>query len=441
MEKKIKLKQLILIELNEVNFDVIDYYIKKFPNKYLALEKIITGVGLVTSAEKRYEEQEPWIQWVSVHTGMTFNEHKIFRLGDIIQSNVPQFFEVLEEQGVDVGVISAMNAENRLKRPLYFIPDPWTNTPTDGSFWSEILSRAIRQTVNDNSQSHISFKSALTLLLGFCRFAKLRHYWLYFNLALKSVRASWRKALFLDLLLHDIHLSLIHQKKPGFSTIFFNAGAHIQHHYFFNAKPFRENLCLRNPVWYVSETEDPFADMLEVYNDILFDYLLLDNSEMIVATGLTQKPYDRIKYYWRLKNHDHFLNVIGIHYRNVTPLMTRDFLIEFDSCDDAAIAQYKLSRIIFTSENQPLFGEIDNRGNSLFVTLTYQYNIDEDSTILVDGFSIKIKPFTTFVAIKNGMHHEKGFTFFTNGIAKFAPPNGSHTKEIHSSVLRYFGVI
>ena len=31
---------------------------------------------------------------------------------------------------------------------------------------------------------------------------------------------------------------------------------------------------------------------------------------------------------------------------------------------------------------------------------------------------VRIKPYTTFVAIKNGMHQAEGFAFFTPGVAK-----------------------
>ena len=52
-----------------------------------------------------------------------------------------------------------------------------------------------------------------------------------------------------------------------------------------------------------------------------------------------------------------------------------------------------------------------------------------------------IKPYTTFVAIKNGMHQAEGFAFFTPGVAKFAPADPSHVKEIYGAVMGYFGVL
>jgi hypothetical protein len=440
MCEPIQLKNLILLELNEINFDVVSQYIVQSPGKFCSLDKLMSGASIITTAEDKYEELEPWIQWPSVHTGLSYSEHGIFRLGDVVSSNAPQIFEELEKQNLLVGSISAMNAENRLKNSAYFIPDPWTKTPSGGEFWIQALSLAISQAANDNSQSKVSFKTFVTLLLAVIRFAKLRHYTTYLKLALSTSKSRWRKALFLDLLLHDIHLGLRALRTPDFSTLFLNAGAHIQHHYFFSSKHVKKGTHLRNPDWYISEDQDPFEDMLEVYEIIIGDYLSLRDSDLIIATGLSQKPNDKVEFYYRLKNHSTFLDYIGIEYRSVIPRMARDFLIQFDSSEQALAAQQKLNQILIVEDGVKLFGEIDNRGQSLFVVLTYPNELHTKTSISVNGSIIFIKPFLTFVAIKNGMHQAEGYAFFTAGIADYSPSNRQHVKEIHGSILNYFNV-
>jgi hypothetical protein len=44
------------------------------------------------------------------------------------------------------------------------------------------------------------------------------------------------------------------------------------------------------------------------------------------------------------------------------------------------------------------------------------------------------------VAIKNGMHQEEGFAFFTSGVAKIAPADGAHVANLGRTVLQYFGL-
>lgn len=439
MNKK-KPKRLILIELNEINFDVVEKYFllnkKIFPN----LQKLICSKGIRTKSEGQYQDLEPWIQWASVHTCKTYAEHGIFRLGDIVGSDVPQIFEQLEQAGYKVGAISPMNAENRLKDPTYFIPDPWTQTPADSSWWSRMLGEAVSQVVNDNARARITVKSALQVILALLRFAQIRHYREYLSLIIASRRKPWLKSLVLDLLLHDVHWKMFNHSKPNFSTLFLNAGAHIQHHYFFNAKPLREGLMNKNPAWYVKENQDPLADVLKLYDIIVGEYFSRTDTEVLLATGLAQKPYDRVKFYYRLNAHSKFLRGLGIEFADVFPRMARDFLVEFTNEHQALAAQDILASVRVDGENTPLFGDIDNRGNTLFVTLDYAHEITTATKYCVGHRKLPLLPEVSFVAIKNGMHQEEGFAFFTQGFSPFAPGNLEHCSKLGSAIQKYFDI-
>jgi hypothetical protein len=435
-----KSKRLILLELNEINFDIVEKYLADDSARFPALKKLLTGSRIRTSCEKQYEELEPWIQWVSVHTNKTYKEHGVFRLGDIVGSGVPQIFEQLEQAGHKVGAISAMNAENRLKNPAYFIPDPWTQTSADSSWWSRSLGQAVSQAVNDNAQARITLKSALLVALGLLRFARVGHYQKYLSLIVGSRRKPWLKPLVLDLLLHDLHWTLFNNKKPNFSTLFLNAGAHIQHHYFFNAEPIRKESKNKNPSWYVGENQDPLADVLSLYDMIVGDYFSRSDTDVLLATGLAQKPYERVKFYYRLNAHADFLRGLGIRFGEVLPRMTRDFLITFENDDQALAAQGLLASIRVSDCDVPLFGEIDNRGKSLFVTLTYPLEITASTNYCVGDRKLFLLPEVSFVAIKNGMHQEEGFAFFTPGIAPYAPIDNAHVSKLGSTIKDYFGL-
>lgn len=433
-------KRLILIELNEINFDIVAKYIAADADRFPALRKLMNGAQIRTTSENNYEELEPWIQWPSVHTGSTFAEHEIFRLGDIVGTKVPQIFEQLEQAGYKVGAISAMNAENRLKNPAYFVPDPWTQTPSDGSWWSRVLTEAVSQAVNDNAQAKITPKSALQVALALVRFARPNHYLRYLQLILASRQKTWLKPLALDLLLHDVHWSFFNAKRPDFSTLFLNAGAHIQHHYFLNAEPLRGEIANTNPHWYIQPSDDPLAEVLGLYDLIVGEYFSRTDTDIILATGLAQKPYDRLKFYYRLNAHADFLRGLEIDFTSVYPRMTRDFLIEFASETDASAAEAVLASIQVTIDGSALFGEIDNRGKSLFVTLTYPEEITDSTKYKLGNNAQPLKPHVSFVAIKNGMHQAQGFAFFTSGIKAYAPKDMAHVSNIGNSILKFFGV-
>ena len=94
----------------------------------------------------------------------TYDEHQIFRLGDVVSYRGEQIFEKIEKAGFAVGCMSPMNADNRLERPAYFIPDPWTDSTPDNSRMSNALHQALRQAVNDNSRGKVKISTYLTLI-------------------------------------------------------------------------------------------------------------------------------------------------------------------------------------------------------------------------------------------------------------------------------------
>ncbi len=433
-----KNRKLILIELNEINFDIVKDYTDHNSFIFKNINKLLELKNTFSSSEDAYSLIEPWIQWASVHTGKTYEEHGVFRLGDIVNSNSPQLFEEIELRGYRVGAISPMNAENRLKSPSYFIADPWTSTNSSKGRFLKSIQEAVSQSVNDNSKGRITLKSLFVILFAFIRYSKFKNLSTYCSLAIKSLGKPWRKALFLDLLLSDLHTSLFKSTKTDFSTIFFNAGAHIQHHYLFNSSVLKdkEGHASKNPPWYIDEDLDPFHEMLKVYDIILGDHFKTagDKVEMIVATGLSQIPYDSIKYYYRLKDHDQFLSIINCVYTFVEPRMTRDFLVSFDSSLDAINAQSLLEGLYINET--PMFNEIDNRGESIFVTLTYPFEILKGDKLKLAGNVVaEASDYTVFVAIKNGMHQSKGYNFFTSKLT--ATDNNAHVKNIYNTIKDY----
>jgi hypothetical protein len=240
-------------------------------------------------------------------------------------------------------------------------------------------------------------------------------------------------------MLHDVHWKMFNAKQPNFSTLFLNAGAHIQHHYFFNAEPLR-GAFTKNPLWYVSEDEDPLAEVLGLYDMIVGEYFGRADTEVVLATGLAQKPYDRIKFYYRLNAHAKFLSELGIAFKGVYPRMTRDFLIEFDNDQQAQSAQDVLARVTVDCGDVRLFGNIDNRGKSLFVTLTYPDEITATTAYCIANRKLPLLREVSFVAIKNGMHQDQGFAFFTPGFLPFAPCDLEHCSQLGSAIKKYFNV-
>jgi len=405
--------KLILLELNEINFEYIERYIER--GRLPHFRRLIRDHGYTrTVSEQRYEELEPWIQWVTAHTGLTLAEHGVFRLGDIVETDIPQIWERLEqEHGLTVGAVCPMNAANRLKSPAFFVPAPWTDTPPSGPYLLRRLSEAIAHAVNENATSQLHLKSLVFLFMGWCAYANPAAWSHYIGLAASARRAPWRKALFLDSLLADVFIRQWRKTQPDFSSLFLNAGAHIQHHYMFSSACYDGPL--RNPHWYISGDHDPVLEIYEAYDQILARLLKLpEQPRLLIATGLHQDPHDELTFYWRLRDHANFMVRAGLPFAEIKPRMSRDFLIICHDTDEALKVERALAGAR-TDKGEPVFS-VDNRGTDLFVMLTYPKAIPDSLSVELNGRTFaEFRKNVAFVAIKNGKHN--GIGYFLNCIS------------------------
>lgn len=396
----------ILLALNEINFKFIEYYIKQ--GQLANFKQLFYRHGFKeTTSEHEYKLLEPWIQWVTVHTGKTFAEHQVFRLGDIVERpDLLQLFEVLESKGYRVGAVSPFNADNRLKNPAFFVADPWTKTASSGHFLLKQLAKAISQMVNDNAQSRWTPASLFTLLSALAYYTPRSDYGWYWQRMREVKTHVATKPLILDKLLSDVFLKEWKRTEPDFALLFLNSGAHLQHHYLFNAAAYQGEL--RNPEWYCPAKQDPLLAIYQLYDDILGRIKKLSGVRLVLATGLSQQPHDALTFYWRLKEHKRFLNLIGIdNYAAVHPRMSRDFLIEFANEADATTAQQKIASC--EANGEAVF-TIDNRGNSLFIELTYPHDIANDLQLQAGAITVpQFREHVAFVALKNGEHNPIGY--------------------------------
>jgi hypothetical protein len=427
------MENLVLLELNEVIFPYVDHYVRKgrLSNFKKLLERF--GYGRTTS-EATYSNLEPWIQWVSAHTGLTYSAHQIFRLGDIVGKKVPQIFEILEGRGVSVGAVSPMNAENRLRKAAFFVPDPWTRSAVSGTPDLRRLYDAIASTVNENATGRLTATHALYLLEGLIRHGSVQNALLYLQLALASRKRPWRRALFLDVLMSDLFLHLWSKKRPQFAVLFLNAAAHVQHHYLFSSDSYRGEH--RNPSWYVPQHCDPVLEIYEIYDRILGRFLnLKPEPRLLIATGLSQEPYPSPIYYYRLQDHKGFLRLLGISAANVQARMSRDFLAEFSNAEQAAGAQLILESV--RDDNNVTFFEVDNRGSSLFISFVYPNEIRADTRArYLNGDIADLHERVAFVALKNGHHVPMGY-FIDTG-QKSAQSGEVPVTKIFDMVLAHF---
>ena len=425
---------LFLFELNELNFDFVQKYLDQeqpLPN----FQKIFDQGVYRTVSEKRYENIEPWIQWVSIHTGKKFREHKVFRLGDMAKSEARQIFEEIEARGFNVGAVTPMNAINNLKKPAFFLPDPWTSTHPDNSWTSRWLSSSISQIVNDNAQQKLTVNSIIKLIVAIGYMLPIKDILSLTAFLPWAIKHPWRKAVFLDILLVKVFKTLAEKKKIDFGVIFLNSLAHIQHHYLLSSQVVGKRK-ISNPKWYVSADLDPFLEALKAYDAYVLPYFLEHRS--VICTGLTQVPVKVPEFYYRLKNHKSFFSKLGFRFVDIVPLMTRDFVVIFENNQQRDFFQKEVKELQL--DGKPVFGVSDPRDCQLFLSLDYNKEIGPDSLFFKSDKrqNLRIYDEVVFVALKNGIHESSGFVSVSDELPSARHLDGKHVSEIFGYLIALF---
>ena len=119
---------MLIIELNEFDPEFLKDKALK-----LGLENIVYFLELEYSETFTLEVEEhhgldPWVQWVSVHSGIPFSKHNIARLADTKKQKSKQIWNKIAEYNESKwGVWGVMNAPcgDDLGR-CFFVPDPWS---------------------------------------------------------------------------------------------------------------------------------------------------------------------------------------------------------------------------------------------------------------------------------------------------------------------------
>jgi hypothetical protein len=406
-------KKLLVLELNELNFEFVEHYAGQGALPTFA--RLIGEHGYArTRSETVYEHIEPWIQWITVHTGKPYGEHGVFRLGDGPQAGLRQIWEELAQRGLKVGAFSPMNAQ-AVPEAAFFVPDPWTKTEVVAPPLLRSAYGAICQAVSENAAGLVSPRSVLQLAMGMLWYSRLRNWPSYAADLVHGLKARWPRAVFLDRFMADCFLYLWQRTRPDFASLFLNGAAHIQHHCMFNSSAYRGGN--RNPSWYLPKEHDPVLEIYRLYDRLLHDCLRLpDAPRVMIATGLHQEPVEDPVFYWRLRDHAGFLAHLGCSYQSVEPRMSRDFVV---LCRDGAEAR-RCAELLASGrapDGLALF-EVDNRGTSLFVTLSYPHDIPVGFKARFASSACEdLSTDVVFVAIKNGHHSGIGYFLDTDDLA------------------------
>jgi len=133
-------------------------------------------------------------------------------------------------------------------------------------------------------------------------------------------KVKWRLAIIFDLFQAELFKHILKTTNFGYYTLFLNAIAHYQHHYWRNYSKdgFDPSIVYDD----IREQDDPISYGYKVYDKIIGDTIKMVKNDpdtlVLMASGLSQVPYtDKEEQggmnYYRLIDHKKFAQKIGLN--------------------------------------------------------------------------------------------------------------------------------
>jgi hypothetical protein len=318
----------------------------------------------VTDAGEQPPNLEPWIQWVTVHTGMPFAQHRVFDLGNAHKLRAPRIWDLVVEQGRSVWICGSMNADLQVpSQKARFLPDPWSSEvkPLPPGEYDTFCRLAWKYVQEHARASPPWSKRDYAAFLIFM----LRH-----GLSMKTVVSAvkqiaqdvrnkqlrWRRATILDRLQWDLFRHTWKKVRPDFSTFFLNSTAHFQHYHWRDIDP---HLFSNKSVPLNSYARDAIVVGYRAMDDIVRECMAMaPNATIVLITALSQQPllkYETVGGKCIFKPIDpaalmQFAGVTGSY--KYAPMMAEEFRLYFD--DNRSAEEAFLALMAMTLDGKPL---------------------------------------------------------------------------------------
>ena len=361
-------KKLLAIYFNEFNPDYLLKGAKKYKCssilKILKLNKIKT----FTNDKKQDFNLDPWVQSVSINTGKSSAKHKIYKIGQFINKDLTQIWDVLSKNKISCSIWGAMNSTFKENNYInYYFPDPWNFR--DKAFPSKLM--GLYYLPNYYAKNYLKvniFKLIYYSLIFLFRLLLNIKIFSFFKDLIFSIKVFFKKGLknyilfFLyDLIFLNLYSYSFKKNRSSFSLIFLNSIAHYQHNNW-NEKS--------NEKYFFMYAERIFTKILELKKEC---------ESIIIFNGFTQKKISK-EYLLRPHNPEKFLSKF-IKYKKLEQDMTTGGLIFFNNKKEKKASFDILNKLYFL--NKKLFYIKNNNGNNFF------YKINLKSKIVFNKDNLK----------------------------------------------------
>ena len=457
--------RVLLLEFNEINWAVIDRLLanhgRAFLPNFVRLRE--EGAWALQSAVERPPLLDPWITWVTLHTGVSPAVHGASVLEQDAETiSAKRTWQYVAEAGRSVGVFGSISAYPPAPLRGFMIPGPFA--PSDDTFPSNL--QPVQAINRRYTQAHNKTSKAPGLMEGLRLGARLMRLGLRPSTCVRVVaqlvrerlspHLRWQRVSLQPLLNFDFFTKLYEAQRPDFATWHSNHAAHYMHHYW--------------RAWDDSKfaTSSPPEERAKYGQAIPFGYRICDEllgrafdlidaqTVLVVASSMGQQPYvsdkyDQGKIVVRVKNIEALLDLLGRDgVQEAVPTMVPQWnLVVPDAARRHAVQrQLEGVRRICAGVEEPGFA-VSEVGNALTVTplglarmvpdIEYVFPVTdiraERRHAMEDLFA------TDTPTVKQGMHHIDGvLAFYGKGIKRGAALPPCTNLDVAPTMLSMMGL-
>lgn len=443
-------RSVIILELNELSPRLMDRFLAEGRLPGFARLRSESMV-MVTDPEEPQERLNPWIQWVTVHTGVSSGEHGIEKLGEAAQLEHPTIASILGKAGLPSWICGSMNVPDGGSPLGAYLPDPWnpddSPRPSALSAYSDFVRTNVHEHTNEAAQMSARLAAAFVwfMVRNGLSLSTIRRTLDQLAAERSGRRATFARACVLDRFQWDLFRSVYEEERPAFATFFSNSTAHFQHMYWRNLDP--DEFQIRPS----DEEQRRYADAIalgyEQMDALVTSAMRLADetgATLMFCTGLSQQPYllaegSGGKYTYRPRDFDGVVAAVGApSSETVAPVMAGEFHTIFQSSNHAAVAAERFRNA--TVDGEPAFN-VRLVGRDVFTGCRITRDLPADVELIdADGGSHRFHDlFYRFETAKSGYHHPDGMWWLRTG-RHHAVEEPVSLRSIAPTVLRMLGV-
>ena len=368
--------RVLLYELNEVPWRVVDLYVDRRPSSALAR---MLDVGFCrTTVNEDHGRLEPWRTWPTFHKSMYMDEHGSYDLGqDVTTFRGENLWETAEKAGRSIGVFGPLQSwpAHEPANGGFYVPDTFSRDPETSpsrltAFQKFNLKMTGANAFSSNARLSLTELAAAgwSAVRNGLRVRSLATIGRHLVQERRDERYKASRPIMQVLPTFDLFWRLWTDERPDLSIFFTNHVAAMMHRYWGDAVP-----------EYASDESYPVDD---VYTDFLFtamdcfdrqlDIVLRaaarDETTVIVASGMGQGP---ISY---REHHEEDVFVLADPYRLQKLLglpagapglaMYPRSSIQFHSEEDAGEACTHFASVAHAN-GSPIFDQVRQLGNTV----------------------------------------------------------------------------